>query len=449
MSNSQSTSSTSQPLIQSTVPLIIDRENHGLSRKMMSNNALNIVYELNKAGHESYLVGGCLRDLLLGEKPKDFDVATSATPEQIKKIFRKARIVGRRFKIVHVRFGQDIIEVTTFRSNNTCASDPAITHTQQNEEGMLLRDNVYGTVEEDAIRRDFTVNAFYYSVKDFCIYDYCNGINDLENKLLRIIGDPETRYREDPVRMLRAIRFAAKLDFSLEENTANAIYQLHHLISQVSPARLFDESVKILLNGYGEKAVTHLMKFGLLQYFIPTVHTDSETLPPIIINALKNTDERVAEKKHVTPAFIYACFLWEKLKDNLYTNTNNMLPLYRTLQITGHQTLQTLHSSLSIPKRFGLVMNEIWCLQYNLENCKKARSLNILSHPRFRAAYDFLLLRHESNDKPLTKIENLESCINYWNELQKKNPEKLYNSSKRKNNTQKNRQRYNNKNNTW
>ncbi|MCH1488168.1 MAG: polynucleotide adenylyltransferase PcnB, partial [Pseudomonadales bacterium] len=250
-------------------PLVLERAEHCISRKQISKNALTVLYDLNKAGYEAYLVGGCIRDLLLSGKPKDFDVATNATPEQVNALFRRARIVGRRFKIVHVRFGREVIEVTTFRAAHQepqAGTDP---RGEQNSQGMLLRDNVYGSLREDALRRDFTINALYYSVDGFRVFDYTAGLADLDKKLLRMIGDPAQRYREDPVRMLRVIRFAAKLGFTIEKATAAPIADMSHHLEQVAPARLFDEISKLFLGGQAYKIFQLMLKYDLFSPLFP------------------------------------------------------------------------------------------------------------------------------------------------------------------------------------
>ena len=241
----------------------ISRNEHNISRKNISENALKVLYRLNKQGYEAYLVGGCIRDLLLGKKPKDFDIATNATPEQIQKVFRNCRLIGRRFRLAHIMFGKEIIEVATFRGDHDGQSEQT-NISKRSQSGMLLRDNVYGTIEQDAIRRDFTMNALYYNVKDFTIRDYCGGLNDLKNGIIRLIGDPQTRYREDPVRMLRTIRFAAKLNMKIDQATADPIKTLAPLLKNIPSARLFDESLKLLQSGHGYNTYILLKQYQLL-----------------------------------------------------------------------------------------------------------------------------------------------------------------------------------------
>lgn len=261
----KSTSSTSSASPKGKKPAIISRDNHTISRKNISSAAIKIIRVLEDAGYKAYLVGGGVRDLLLNNSPKDFDVATSAKPEEVKRLFRGARIVGRRFQIVHVRLGREVIEVTTFRGHH----DDSSRHAARSEDGMLLRDNVYGTLETDAMRRDFSVNALYYSPIDFTIIDYCNGLQDLKKRTLRIIGDPTTRYKEDPVRMLRAIRFGAKLGFSIDSATAKPIRQLGSLLENVSDARLFEEVLKLFLGGSATATFGLLREYDLLRHLFP------------------------------------------------------------------------------------------------------------------------------------------------------------------------------------
>ena len=278
---------------------------------------------LHSADFQAYLVGGGVRDLLVGGHPKDFDVATDASPEQVKSLFRGSRIVGRRFRIVHVRYGREIIEVTTFRGHHDDSENAHGKHeSHKHESGMLLRDNVYGTMEDDALRRDFTVNALYYCSRDFCLYDYTDGLTDLRSGILRLIGDPETRYREDPVRMLRAARFAAKLGFTLAPETAAPIAELSGMIDAISPHRLFDETLKFFQNGYAEKSLHALRYHNLLESLLAQTHqalsqkNDRHPYNQLVLLALRNTDARIDEGKSITPAFLFAALLWPPLQSN-------------------------------------------------------------------------------------------------------------------------------------
>jgi poly(A) polymerase len=388
--------------------VIYPRDAHTISRKDISDAALKVMYRLNSAGYEAYLVGGGVRDLLLGGHPKDFDVATDATPEQVREQFRNSRIIGRRFKIVHVSFGREIIEVTTFRGHHEREADddgdetsaPSGQHAARSDTGMLLRDNVYGSIEEDAIRRDFTVNALYYSVRDFTVHDFCHGVEDLKRRLLRIIGHPETRYREDPVRMLRAIRLAAKLGFTIEPATAEPIFRLRHLLHDVPPARLFDEMLKLFMAGYGVVTFELLRQYHLFEQLFPdaAAQLDDEASLNLIINALAGTDQRINDGKTVTPAFLFAALLWPAVRHQK-----------AALEATGMDAMPALHEAansvihgqctlITIPRRFQIPMREIWELQLRLPHCNGKRAQRTLEHPRFRAAYDFLLLREQSGE---------------------------------------------------
>ncbi|HCW88518.1 MAG TPA: polynucleotide adenylyltransferase PcnB, partial [Marinobacter sp.] len=295
----------------------IPRDQHNVSRTLLSDPAKKVLGRLNNAGYEAYLVGGGVRDVLLGGKPKDFDIATNATPEEVHELFRNSRLIGRRFRIVHVLFGREVIEVTTFRGNAADSDDDEEDDDRRtSEHGLLLRDNVYGTLEEDALRRDFTVNALYYCIRDFTVIDFANGLEDLRNRQIRLIGDPETRYREDPVRMLRAVRFAARLGFTIEPETEAPIRELAPLLTHIPPARLFDEVLKLFSAGYGEVTYDLLREYNLLAPLFPeTVRAINQGEPDLLIRkALQNTDKRVAQGKSVSPHFMFAAMLWPALQ---------------------------------------------------------------------------------------------------------------------------------------
>lgn len=293
---------------------VIPREQHAISRKDISENALKVMYRLNKAGYEAWLVGGGVRDLLLGKKPKDFDVTTNATPEQVRKLFRNCRLVGRRFRLAHVMFGPEIIEVATFRGHHEGNVSDRTT-SQRGQNGMLLRDNIFGSIEEDAQRRDFTINSLYYSVADFTVRDYVGGMKDLKDGVIRLIGNPETRYREDPVRMLRAVRFAAKLGMRISPETAEPIPRLATLLNDIPPARLFEESLKLLQAGYGYETYKLLCEYHLFQPLFPTItryftENGDSPMERIIEQVLKNTDTRIHNDMRVNPAFLFAAMFW-------------------------------------------------------------------------------------------------------------------------------------------
>ncbi|MBD3898436.1 polynucleotide adenylyltransferase PcnB [Halomonas sp. ML-15] len=378
---------------------IIPRDQHPVSRRQFTEPALKVLYRLHNAGFEAYLVGGCIRDSLLGLAPKDFDVATDATPEQLRDLFRNSRIIGRRFRIVHVRFGREVIEVTTFRGR---PGDDHATHlSQQSEDGLLLRDNVWGNVEEDALRRDFTVNALYYNIADFSIHDWANGLRDIESRTLRLIGDPETRYREDPVRMLRAIRFAAKLDFAIAESTEAPIRELAPLLLQIPPARLFDEILKLMLAGHALATFRLLREYGLFAMLFPEADESVAALPwaeALIERALANTDARIQEGRPVTPAFLFAALLWPGVTQRMARLADDGMPPIPALQAASQQAISRQLQHISIPKRFSMPMRDIWDLQQRLPKRRGKRAFQTREHPRFRAAYDFLLLREEAGE---------------------------------------------------
>ena len=390
---------------------VVERDNHPISRKQISPNAVKVLYKLAEAGYHGFLVGGGVRDLLLGKSPKDFDIATDASPEQLKSLFRNARIIGRRFKIIHLRFGREIIEVTTFRaphdSENKIDDDVPRRRIQNQASahstaGMILRDNVYGNIDEDALRRDFTINALYYTIDKFRILDFSTGLQDLESKQIRMIGDPAERYKEDPVRMLRAIRFAAKLGFSIEEKTEKPINELAHLLESISTARLFDETIKLMTGGDAEKTFELLRRYRPGVYlFAPTFHAlDKLSGPPckLVELALRNTDRRLAEGKSVTPAFLFAALLWPVLQLRLESQKSDQGNPHQLFQQAAQEVLMEQIQYTAVPKRFTIAAKEIWELQSRLMRDNKRSIEGSFSHPRFRAAYDFLLLREEAGE---------------------------------------------------
>ncbi len=390
----------------------------------MSKGALKVLYTLKDAGYEAYLVGGCVRDLLLGLHPKDFDVATNATPEQVKALFKNGRIIGRRFQIVHVRFGREIIEVTTFRGPHEDATEHAT------DEGMLLRDNVYGTLEQDAWRRDFTINALYYTVKDFSIVDYTGGINDLKSRTIRMIGEPSVRFKEDPVRMLRAIRFAAKLNFHIqhddEVSIKNALDENFHLLDAVSSARLFDEVLKLFMGGYATAVYELLLKENMYQQLFPfSKAAQSEFYSEFVRQGLKNTDLRIQQEKPVTPAFLFAVLLWPEVETRTKQILQHEKSVFQAINLAGHEVAEEVNQHITIPKRFRYMMYDMWALQVRLPNRGGKRAYKTLDHKRFRAGYDFLLLRSQvsqkfenSNDLNGFNNEVLASLSTWWTNFQ-------------------------------
>lgn len=365
----------------------------GIHKSDVSAAALRTCETLQQGGHRAYIVGGATRDLLLGRRPKDFDVATSATPEQVVKLFRRARMIGRRFQIVHVMHGRDMIEVSTFRAIQPDA--------QTDEHGRVLRDNVWGTIEDDALRRDFTVNALYYDPVADELLDYHDGVQDLKQKLLRMIGDPAMRYREDPVRMLRSARFAAKLGFKIEPKTRAPIAELATLIQNVPPSRLFDEMLKLLGSGHSIECVRELRAEGLHHGLLPLLDVVLEQPggERFIEVALRHTDERVAQDKPISPGFLFATLLWQEVRIRWEARISSGEHSIPALMSAIDSVVDEQGEKLAIHKRFVGDMREIWGLQPRFE--KKGRGAHrLITHLRFRAAYDFLLIRCEAGDAP-------------------------------------------------
>jgi len=424
---------------------VIPRSEHSISRAAISPNALKVLYRLKEAGYQGFLVGGAVRDLLLGLRPKDFDVATNALPEEVRRLFRNCRLIGRRFRLAHVFFGNEIIEVATFRAaaaperedaedsdadagpgadadtgpdadagpaadaeggadSGTYQSAAEFSPPSDSEHrafdlrGRILRDNIYGTIEEDVWRRDFAANGLYYNIEDFSIWDFVDGVSDIKARRLKLIGDPETRYREDPVRMLRAVRFAAKLDFSIEPNTEQPIKRLAYMLDGVPAARLFDEVLKLFLSGFGLKAYRLLQQYGLFEHLFPQ-SAAAFALPPyayaaeMLERGLANTDERIAADKPVTPTFLFAVLLWSAVLRELNERQAGPTPDLAQLLQACDTVLRTQQSRVAIPRRFAIPMRELLMLQPRFNRRSGVKALSILQHPRFRAAFDFLLLR--------------------------------------------------------
>lgn len=385
---------------------VIPRDQHCISRKNISDSALKVMSRLRSQGHQAYLVGGAVRDLLLGGHPKDFDIATDATPEAIHALFRNSRIIGRRFRIVHVRFGREIIEVTTFRGHHDSGDEDSTersgNHSRQSASGLLLRDNVYGTLEEDAVRRDLTVNALYYDSGKFEVFDHVHGLEDLQRRSICVIGDPAVRFREDPVRMLRVVRFAAKLNFSVDKTTAKAIPRCSHLLAEIPAARLFDEFLKLFLAGHAAATLDKLREYKLLQYLFPqsqeALQRDSHALA-LLRAAMGNTDQRIAQDKPVTPAFILAALLWPTAKKTATHLQQQGEPPMVAMNNAAHQTISEAARHISIPRRFSQPMREIWEFQLRLQRNHGRKAAELVDHRRFRAAYDFLLLREQAGEE--------------------------------------------------
>jgi poly(A) polymerase len=383
-------------------PLRVPRDQHPISRSNISPGTLKVLYTLKDAGHEAYMVGGGVRDLLAGIEPKDFDIATSAHPEEVRRLFRSCRLVGRRFLIAHVRMGDEILEVTTFRG-------PITESHERDETGRILSDNVYGTLEQDAFRRDFTVNALYYDIRDFSIVDFAGGVEDLKQRTLRLIGDPELRYREDPVRMLRAVRIANKLGFALAPETSEPIHRLAALLREIPPARLFDEVLKLFLSREAVSNLQGLRAYGLFSHLLPltdeALDAGEPSVEALIRKALDNTAARIVADQPVTPAFLYAAMLWPayaKRLEQLERKQGHAPPVAQSQaaeEVIAHQQLR-----IAIPKRFSVPMREIWALQPRFENRRGARVKRLLTHPRFRAAYDFLVLRGQAGEPGVAEL---------------------------------------------
>jgi poly(A) polymerase len=439
------------------IPRIIPRADHTISRSHISPNALRVLYKLRDAGFMAFLVGGCVRDLLIGLEPKDFDVATDALPEQVKRLFRNCRLVGRRFRLAHVFFGREIIEVATFRAASAPSQgeeplpdadpedgeaaeldDPQLVEAESrvdgpaesaarsargtsnydrtfptadpdtdtdvlaermfDETGRILRDNVYGTIDADVWRRDFTANSLYYNIADFSVWDYCGGVEDVRARKLKLIGDPETRFREDPVRMLRAARFEAKLGFTIDAPTAEPIGRLRDLLGGVPPARLFDETLKLFLGGHGERSFEVLRRRGLLAALLPTVDAYLTAHPgslveKLLVQGLRNTDDRVQADKPVTPTFLFALLLYGPIAGIIEATPPERWHELGTILDACDLAARQAQTNVAIPKRFSLGVREMFGLQPRLEHPRGRRALRVLEHPRFRAAYDLLLLR--------------------------------------------------------
>ncbi|HEV2614807.1 MAG TPA: polynucleotide adenylyltransferase PcnB [Gammaproteobacteria bacterium] len=376
-------------MTRTTTPQIIPREAHTISRDDISPNALRVLYGLKDGGFSAYLVGGSVRDLLLGHHPKDFDVATNAHPEQIKPLFRRCILIGRRFRLAHVQFGREIIEVATFRADHSKAEQE---HEARLVGNLIVRDNVYGTIDEDAIRRDFTINSLYYNIQDFSVVSYCNGWEDLKNKQIRMIGDPVQRYQEDPARMLRAIRFAAKLDFNIEKETEKPLYEMGNLIHQIAPPRLFDETLKLFLKGHAENTFNLLLKYNLFSELFPQTDPKQKLLQL----AMQNSDKRINEGKSLTPSFIIAVLLWQPFLDAVKNSS---------IDDAIHTVLKKQIQLMTIPKRFTLAVEDMWRLQFRMKKRHRRTVQKVATHPRFRAAYDFLLLRAESGEDVRTTAD--------------------------------------------
>lgn len=397
-------------------PRIIPRSEHTISRNHISSAALKVLYRLKQANYAAYLVGGGVRDLLLGREPKDFDIATDAQPEQVRELFRNCRLIGRRFRLAHVHFGQEIIEVATFRADASNDGDRVIS------DGMILRDNVYGSIDDDVWRRDFTVNALYYNIEDFSVVDYVGGVEDVKAGRLRLIGDPEARYREDPVRMLRAVRFATKLGFTIDAGSEQPIFKLAHLLKDIPAARLLEEANKLFMSGSALQSFEHMRHYGLFDYLFPQVEAalsqEEEGFPhTLIMKALKNTDERINIGKPVNPAFLFSVMLWQPMRDLQDHYQKNGAPAFEAHRLAADTVISRQIATVAIPRRLTTMIREIWDLQTRLLNRRGKRPFALLNNKRFRAAYDFLLLRAETGEVD-------QALADWWTEFQEASDER-------------------------
>jgi poly(A) polymerase len=442
-------------------PRIIPRAEHSISRRNISPNALRVLYRLREGGYQAFLVGGCLRDLLLGFEPKDFDVATSARPEEVKRLFRNCRLIGRRFRLAHVFYGHEIIEVATFRAASAPSQGeeteddpdilPEVGASEDNPEaeaefdqerereaeeedrddgpvdrvldegGRILRDNSYGTIEEDVWRRDFTCNALYYNIEDFSLWDFVGAMDDIQARRLRLIGDAGQRYREDPVRMLRAARFEAKLGFGLDGDTESQITELGEALREVPAARLFDETLKLFLTGHGVKSLEVLRRRGLLGVLYPGVEKYLHRHPgslveKLLVAGLANTDERVQAGRSVTPTFLFTLLLYGPIAAYIEKQPPDKWSDVGTILDGCDHALREALQRVMIPKRFSLGVRDMFALQPQLESPRARRVLRLIEQPRFRAGYDLLLLRAQVGMAP-------RDVADWWTALQAASPQ--------------------------
>jgi poly(A) polymerase len=396
-------------------PEIIPRSAHGVSRDEVSQSALKVLYRLHKSGYQAFLVGGCVRDALVGLHPKDFDVATDATPDEVRALFSNCRLIGRRFRLAHVRFGREIIEVATFRAAANHADDDHA----HDDEGRIIRDNVYGSIEEDVWRRDFTCNALYYNIADYSIWDFVGGVEDIKQKHIVLIGDADQRLREDPVRMLRAVRFAAQLEFTVEESVTRAISNNVGLLANVPAARLFDEFLKLFQAGHAERTFDMLHDYGLFAQLFPATDKEiaqDEAFADFVRAALRNTDKRVEAGQSVTPMFLLGVFFWAPVKRlAAVRRAEEKMSESQALSLASYELAAQQQRRVAIPRRFTVPMREMIALQPRFAATRGKRAMNLLDHRRFRAAYDFMMLLAEVGqfDPELAR---------FWTDVQKQSP---------------------------
>ncbi|NOQ69633.1 MAG: polynucleotide adenylyltransferase PcnB [Gammaproteobacteria bacterium] len=403
--------------------IILSRGEHCISRDDIDTHALKVLYRLHRAGYQACLVGGAVRDLLLGLTPKDFDVATDATPEQVNKLFRNCRLIGRRFRLAHIHFGRQIIEVATYRTSHDLTQSG-----HQDETGRIVRDNVFGELADDVWRRDFTANALYYDISNFSVIDFVGGYEDIKKQRLHLIGDVETRYREDPVRMLRALRFSAKLGFEIDEESKLPIYTLGHLLTDIPAARLYEEVLKLFHSGHAVRSFELLQEFDLLKYLFPDAAKSikqNETVKQMLNIAMKNTDDRIRNDMRVTPAFLLAALLWDPVNSGVDKLIENGMPYSVAIQKVATKILSQQVSSVSIPRRFTSTMRDIWGLQTRFHYRAGKRAMSVLEHAKFRAAYDFLCIRAQVSED--ANNENLKQDCQWWTDIQKQTAEQQKN----------------------
>ena len=374
------------------------RQSVKFDSKLLDKDAVKVIQTLIKSGYDAYLVGGCIRDLLLGYEPKDFDIATNATPEQVRKTFKRSRIIGRRFRLVHIMFSaRKFIEVATFRAGKVKTSN----------NGVVVRDNFYGSLQDDVFRRDFTVNGLYYDLANSQVIDYVGGLDDLKAAKIKMIGDPKERFEEDPVRMIRAVRFKVKLSAFLEPQLSRSISSNAHLLANIPPARLYEEVIKLFHNENSIEVFNELLNFGLLK------HLFSQTEESLFINAaLENTSKRIKSGNSVTPAFLFAVFLWSALNKRVVALNKKNKPRVETMINASEYVIKNQTQQVMMPRWLSTRVKDIWLMQYQLENCSPKKERDLISNPRFRMAYDFLVLRSESIDL------ELKAKAEYWTALQ-------------------------------
>lgn len=393
-------------------PVVLSAQDLNISNSNVSNAAMYVVEGLKEAGYEAYLVGGCIRDLILGQTPKDFDVSTNASPEQIKSIFKDCRMIGRRFRIAHVRYKRETIEVTTFRGDPKDKESASRHELRESKEGQLVRDNVFGTRDEDAFRRDFTINALYYDPIDEVVFDFMDSVSDIKAGKLQTIGDEKTRFIEDPVRMLRMIRFAAKLDFKLEDHSIELIKEHANLLTHVSAPRIFEEVLKLFHNGKALRSFEMLREMGVFKTMFPfTAQHIVDGEPGFPERALVNTDARILAGKPVIPAFLFACLLWDPVREDanqLMDSGNNIAKAWK---IAMTDAIRDQSQYVALPRRLADVIIDIWMLQFRMVKRQPASIFQIMNDRRFRAAYDFMLLRAELNEVD-------QELVDWWTDIQ-------------------------------